>query len=1219
MSLKLRNCLAWLIALAVPSSFIILNAVDDQDLYSGFLGPPLRWAQRTAAVVSQPSSFESEPPQSTNFEPPPSISVSVDPVSNVEESEGEVPGEPLPQSSLAPSSGPCPEVLPWDSWNRSTSKVVKFDFRNQPHRQDGMGNKMFAFAARAIYAVDHGLPLQVQNHENIVGHSGSGEVSFPCARSSKGLEDISQALNPVQLPGCAEHAFCQELPTLWGLNITGRKTLLKAAFQIARPAPDADDEFQSPGPDDLVIHFRSYDYGRRRLLAGRIKFTGFRMDSFQAAPFRFYKKVIDDHRASHPRGVVWLVAERKTRSHTIAERLVSEAGVRIFDGCDESELSAMCDFNFMMEASTLALSPSTFSWWAAYLGNGEVHYPILPGKIGPGIPWCLLVNNDPQWIYHFVFHSNSTSWKQLRGVKTAAHVAGVRDQCESELQGWDKREDVSDVHSMFDMPPPTAKRKVIDRSREKHRNRGDSNTPRGAEAQDSKQQGPPPDSHEFPRYVATANDTVHTSLAYIDRLKPALKEGVFDRLVEFMQGNFNIAVDRTCSGEKNVCVGHSADYHMKFSAEEIIPNSIMDSPWLRPGATNLPSSRALEDMGPRLMLQLTTCRRQALPAIDCMAAVHSELRSAGFKTPAQLAEQLRKVFFIFTFDYGPCGPRLPNNRKGYKDVAFQASPLLTQNGHKDTPCYDPAKDIIIPTGNAHRPYAESLRHGPMFERFGDSKQLLEAGVEASTRQRPQLAYFVTGAKTLEHKKRIEILDAHVDSENMRIIALEPHKVAIEQMLTSKFCIEADGNQPWSPRLVEYLVLGCVPVIVSNLMVPPFQRTFDWERMAVLLPHTEDAIDDLEVTLEDLVDSGKYAELRKNALAAREAFIYELNPRLGALPIILYEMDQVLKTWKGNATAAAIKLEAPKAAAKPTAKKEKKSRSPLDAEDPAMKRWREKYSKSDRGNVPESRGAEKSTSVHSGTAAVPKKSVLDAAPVETDDVGYNGTAPTIEGELGHVLGADGTMVSFTDLRSTVQAAIDSDKEASVQPPAGQLSKMIILSTADIGYRKLAWNWACKLRELGVQNFVLFAIDHKIAESLRQHKVNSFYAPALAKSSDDAIGLWGSTSYNSVVHLKTKQQLAVLKLGFDAFYLDVDISVRVDVRNDLVRMCPDCDILVQQNWPMLEMNPGCTLFRSRPATQTLLSRMLLLEEKWEDEDSRPGAKRVSADHSHGDQVK
>jgi hypothetical protein len=401
------------------------------------------------------------------------------------------------------------------------------------------------------------------------------------------------------------------------------------------------------------------------------------------------------------------------------------------------------------------------------------------------------------------------------------------------------------------------------------------------------------------------------------------------------------------------------------------------------------------------------------------------------------------------------------------------------------------------------------------------------------------------------------------------------------------------------------------VLVSNKMVPPFQRTFDWERLAVFMPHTRESIDNLESTLEALVSSGQYAKLRVNVLAAREAFIYEANPRLGALPVILFEMDQVLKTWKGNVTAASLKFESPKSSPR--------SQSLIAIEHPMLNHKHHTHDH-DQGqdHVLNNRMTGPDTRP-SHLRMVSPRARPSTAREDTDDVGYTGTAPSIVGVPGHVMGADGVYRSFTDLRSTLLAAIISDEKTANVPPARQPSKLVIISTADLGYRRLAWNWACKLQEVGVRNFVVFAIDHQMAESLRQRKVNSFYARELAKPSDAAVGLWGTASYNSVVHLKTKQQLAVVALGFDAFYLDIDITLRVELRNDLVKLCPDCDILVQQNWPMLEMNPGCTLFRSRPATHTLLLKMLQLEKMWDEENGQPGAKQLQADHSHGDQVK
>jgi hypothetical protein len=107
------------------------------------------------------------------------------------------------------------------------------------------------------------------------------------------------------------------------------------------------------------------------------------LDRIPSAPFSFFKNVTDEHRSEHPLGIVWLVLEQKAQLHPIVKRLVNEVGATPFIGCLQAKDSALCDLRFMTAASTLVLSPSTFSWWAAYLGTGKVHFPVLPFIMAP--------------------------------------------------------------------------------------------------------------------------------------------------------------------------------------------------------------------------------------------------------------------------------------------------------------------------------------------------------------------------------------------------------------------------------------------------------------------------------------------------------------------------------------------------------------------------------------------------------------------------------------------------------------------------------------------------------------------------------------------------------------------------------------------------------------------------------------------------------------------
>lgn len=59
---------------------------------------------------------------------------------------------------------------------------------------------------------------------------------------------------------------------------------------------------------------------------------------------------------------------------------------------------------------------------------------------------------------------------------------------------------------------------------------------------------------------------------------------------------------------------------------------------------------------------------------------------------------------------------------------------------------------------------------------------------------------------------------------------------------SKLCLCPDGDSPNTGRLVEVIMHGCVPVIISNRLQPPFHQYLDWSRIAFFL--REDAIPEL---------------------------------------------------------------------------------------------------------------------------------------------------------------------------------------------------------------------------------------------------------------------------------------------------------------------------------------------------------------------------------------
>jgi putative beta-1,4-xylosyltransferase IRX10 len=80
-----------------------------------------------------------------------------------------------------------------------------------------------------------------------------------------------------------------------------------------------------------------------------------------------------------------------------------------------------------------------------------------------------------------------------------------------------------------------------------------------------------------------------------------------------------------------------------------------------------------------------------------------------------------------------------------------------------------------------------------------------------------------------------------------------------------FCLCPLGWAPWSPRLVEAVVFGCVPVIVADDIVLPFADAIPWEEIGVFV--AEEDVPRLDTILTSIPPE---VVLRKQRLLASPA-------------------------------------------------------------------------------------------------------------------------------------------------------------------------------------------------------------------------------------------------------------------------------------------------------------------------------------------------------------
>ena len=131
--------------------------------------------------------------------------------------------------------------------------------------------------------------------------------------------------------------------------------------------------------DHLVVHIRETDY---TLING---FLG----------YDYYKKLITDSGFTN----IIIVTDNSTCDtvqRLVAEgcRLNTEGNVNKFE--HTSDARAMADFDLLVQSKNIAISQSSFSWWAAFLGNHDKI--IFPFKSEGGV-WPLHPKEDEIDLY----------------------------------------------------------------------------------------------------------------------------------------------------------------------------------------------------------------------------------------------------------------------------------------------------------------------------------------------------------------------------------------------------------------------------------------------------------------------------------------------------------------------------------------------------------------------------------------------------------------------------------------------------------------------------------------------------------------------------------------------------------------------------------------------------------------------------------------------------
>ena len=102
------------------------------------------------------------------------------------------------------------------------------------------------------------------------------------------------------------------------------------------------------------------------------------------------------------------------------------------------------------------------------------------------------------------------------------------------------------------------------------------------------------------------------------------------------------------------------------------------------------------------------------------------------------------------------------------------------------------------------------------------------------------------------------------------------------------------------------------------------------------------------------------------------------------------------------------------------------------------------------------------------------------------------------------------------------------------------KQIAITFTNKGYMDYVLNWLSYVEELGVDNYLIFALDSEAHQGLEQRGAHVFYDASLDKGKiDRAATDFGTDSFKKIVHLKPTLTLRVLELGFSLLLSDADV--------------------------------------------------------------------------------
>ncbi|KAI4382301.1 hypothetical protein MLD38_008281 [Melastoma candidum] len=231
--------------------------------------------------------------------------------------------------------------------------------------------------------------------------------------------------------------------------------------------------------------------------------------------------------------------------------------------------------------------------------------------------------------------------------------------------------------------------------------------------------------------------------------------------------------------------------------------------------------------------------------------------------------------FVASHDYGACFHAMEDRAiaDGIPEFLRQSIILQTFGVNYDHPC-QAVQNVVIPPYVSPESVHQTLENFPV-----DGKRDIWVFFRGKMEVHPKN---ISGRF---YSKAVRSVIWHKYNSDRRFY-LRRHRYAgfMSEIARSVFCLAPLGWAPWSPRLVESVALGCVPVIIADGIRLPFPSSVPWQ--------------DISLTVAER-DAGRLAEILEHVAATNLSDVQRnlWDPRVRrALLFNSYRVEEGDATW-----------------------------------------------------------------------------------------------------------------------------------------------------------------------------------------------------------------------------------------------------------------------------------------------------------------------------------